>query len=346
MDELIKKFVLERISIYNFSNKYGIDQNELIEKLKKAGFLYAKPKTKASTIIDLKYASEEYLANDTIQAKEICAKYKIAHETFSKYMKDFVGIPIRNRVKANFNEFYFDSIDTEEKAYILGYYWADGCISYSPLDKTNPKNIYTIEMSLQGSDIEILDLIKKEFNTSRPILTGDVVTPKGNISTRCRLLVNSKHMWETLNSYGCTPRKSLTERFPKKTIFKTEDLIRHFIRGYFDGDGCVSYANKEHTVGTIQILGTESFLKSLLGYLPKETQNLTIRHNHNNENEVIRLINTSHNKACKILHYLYDNANVYLTRKYNRYVALCCSNTANEGSKNGESCDANTVLTN
>ena len=58
----------------------------------------------------------------------------------------------------------------------------------------------------------------------------------------------NKYFWNILNSYGCTPRKSLTLKFPDRDIFKSSDLIRHFIRGYFDGDGCFSRYIYSHTV--------------------------------------------------------------------------------------------------
>lgn len=347
---LVEMFVNERISIYNFSIKYKCTQEEIIKELKDAGFLYAKPRALANLIIDLKYASDEYLSDDRIQAQEICSKYKISHETFSKYMKDYIGIPIRARKKANFLETYFDKIDNENKAYFLGFMWADGYINSSPIDNEKPKNIYSIEITLQLRDKEILEKFRSELQTPRP-LKEDLSTTGIRKFPRCRLAVNSQHMWNTLNNYGCTPRKSLTEKFPNESIFiesdkySKEDLIRHFIRGYFDGDGCVSWANKEHTIPNIQLLGTYEFLTTALTYFPEGLRDLTIRHNHNNPGEVIRFVNTSNSKAKKFLHYIYKNSTIYLTRKYERYIALCCSNIANVEDKIGEGCDANTEVT-
>ena len=74
---------------------------------------------------------------------------------------------------------------------------------------------------------------------------------------KVKWIVQNKHLWNILNSYGCTPRKSLTLKFPDIKIFKSKDLIRHFIRGYFDGDGCISFSNKDHTKIFCNILGTE-----------------------------------------------------------------------------------------
>ena len=340
MENLINKFREERISIYDFSIKYKISQEEIIKELKSNGYLYAKPKTKTSLIIDLKDASDEYLSNDKIQAQEICKKYGLCHCTFSKYMKEYLNKPIRARVKSKFNDLYFDSIDTETKAYLLGFMYADGYISSTPIDDTKEKNVYTIELSLQESDIEILELMKKELQTPRPILR----CKNNHNNYKVRLIVNSMHMWNTLNNYGCTPRKSFTEKFPSEDIFKDKSLIRHFIRGYFDGDGCITYSNKNHKFAAFHMMGTYDFLLKVQEYFPENTGNLTIRHNHNNPEEEIRFISTSHNKAIKILKYLYDDSNIFLSRKYKRFRALCYYEITNEEDKVGEFCNENTEL--
>lgn len=266
---------------------------------------------------------------------EICNKYNIGYSSLSKYLKDYLHIKIEKRIKVKFNEHIFDSIDTEEKAYLLGFIFADGTISSYPLEE-GKKNIYTFELSLKADDYSHLEKLKYLLNTDRPILVSE---------NRCRLLVNSKHFWKTLNSYGCTPRKSLTLKFPSKSIFKDRSLIRYFIRGYFDGDGCISYSNKGHTSINMQLLGTKEFLDVLLTYLPKEFQDLTIRHNHNNVEEKTYFINTSKNKAYRFFKFLYLDSTIYLNRKYLRF-ARYHSNMIIEKDKFGEDCDVNTELTN
>lgn len=335
MNAITEEFLRTQESIYNLSKKYHISSEEIINQLREDGFLYAKKGAISKLIINLKYAADEYLVNENINIQEICKKYNVSHSTFPKYLKEYLGISIEKRVKSNFNDTIFDSIDTEEKAYWLGFIFADGTINSSPLEASKKKS-YTFELSLKESDFCHLEKLRKLLNTPRPILRSE---------NRCRLLVNSKHFWSTLNNYGCTPRKSLTLKFPDESIFKSKDLIRHFIRGYFDGDGCISYANKEHTILNMQLLGTKSFLQQLVYYLPEEFRNLTLRHNHNNENEETFLINTSNKKAYRFFKYLYKGSKIYLDRKYSRF-ARYHSNMIDERGENGEGCDANTVLTN
>ena len=334
MNAITEEFLRTQESIYNLSKKYHISSEEIINQLKGDGFLYAKKGAISKLIINLKYASDEYLANENINIQEICKKYNVSHSTFPKYLKEYLGINIEKRVKSNFNDTVFDSIDTEEKAYWLGFIYADGSISSSPLE-VGKKKSYTFELSLKESDFFHLEKLKELLNTPRPVLKSE---------SRCRLLVNSKHFWSTLNNYGCTPRKSLTLQFPDESIFKSKDLIRHFIRGYFDGDGCISYGNKEHTILNMQLLGTKSFLQQLVYYLPEEFRDLTLRHNHNNDNEETFLINTSNKKAYRFFKYLYENSKIHLDRKYSRF-ARYHSNMVDERGENGEGCDANTVIT-
>lgn len=64
------------------------------------------------------------------------------------------------------------------------------------------------------------------------------------------------------------PKKSLILKFPDKSIFKSKDLIKHFIRGYVDGDGSISYRNKNHSDINFNVLGTFEFLSEMQNHLP------------------------------------------------------------------------------
>lgn len=323
--EILNKFIEEKLSMYDFCLKYSIKQEELIKILQDNGYLYAHKGASTEKIINLKRASDEYLSNDTIYLEELCDKYHLSHSLLPKYLKEYLGIKIITRHKAKFNDVVFDTIDTEEKAYWLGFLYADGCLDSSPLDNSK-KSKFQIELSLKIEDKEHLSKFCKFLDTSM------IIT-----ETRCRCVVRSQHMWNILNSYGCTPKKSLTLEFPNLNIFKDTELIRHFLRGYFDGDGCVSYGNKEHTFLNIQLLGTKNFLEVYLKQCPEELQDLTLRHNHNNENESTMLFNTSHNKALIFLNYIYINSFIKLDRKFSRYFAHCNSDITEVGSKIGES---------
>ena len=107
---------------------------------------------------------------------------------------------------------------------------------------------------------------------------------------------------ETLNSYGCTPRKSLTLKFPSLNIFKDESLVWDFIRGYIDGDGCISYATKDHSKMLLSLLGTEDFLNSIQDVFSTK---YTLEYNHNDKNSKTRVLEIACRPGLNILHKLY-----------------------------------------
>ena len=286
--------------------------------------------------------ADEFL-NSSISLTKMAAREGTTRQTLAKHFRE-LGVEIINKQnRLKFDNTVFDCIDTEEKAYWLGFIFADGYISS---DSLKGKSRYLLEISLKASDKNHLDKFNKfmKHENASKVTIEDAKCGK-TICKRCRWYVANKHLWETLNSYGCTPRKSLTLKFPNESIFKSRDLIRHFIRGYFDGDGCISYANKEHTIPVYQILGTKEFLKVIMSYLNIEE---TLFHNHNNKKEVTMYIQASNRKAMYVLHKLYDNCSIYLNRKYERFIYFCRifekSNMLKQ-TNIGEGCDANTEIT-
>ena len=209
---------------------------------------------------------------------------------------------------------FFEIIDTEEKAYWLGFFYADGNISdMKSYLKKSGKYVYRMEVSLMASDIEHLNKLKNFLGYEKELK----ISKAGDRAERCRLYFNDKHMWNILNSYGCTPIKSLTLKFPNIKIFKNKNLIKDFIRGYIDGDGCISYCDKDHNEMTLRILGTKHFLENLQKQLPLEK-----------ENKLSKKINVydlsfQRGRGLYICNYLYKNAKVYLDRKYKRYKEYC-----------------------
>jgi DNA-binding transcriptional regulator WhiA len=118
----------------------------------------------------------------------------------------------------------FHVIDTEDKAYWLGFLYADGYIS-----KYNQ-----IEVSLSLEDIDHLKKLKKFVNTNTNIITDKY---------RCRLLFCSKEMVSDLAILGCVNNKSLILTFPTEEQVP-QNLLNHFLRGYVDGDGCLCCTEK------------------------------------------------------------------------------------------------------
>ena len=153
---------------------------------------------------------------------------------------------INTQNMTKFDETIFDKINSEEKAYWLGFLYADGAVG-------STRN--SVELSLKSSDIKHLEKFRDFLNFSI-----DKHIYQDNI--RCRICVTNKHLKESLISLGCTPKKSLTITFPSEQQVPKE-FQKDFIRGYIDGDGSVML-NTKHTAGRINILGTLDMLESII----------------------------------------------------------------------------------
>lgn len=236
-------------------------------------------------------------------AKILNINYTCVHKKLRK-----LGIHLYNyHNELKFDNTVFDVIDTEEKAYWLGFLFADGHVS---------STANTVELSLKGEDKEHLE----KYNTflrNKACIKTSKARCKNKEYTRCRCGVTNKHFHDTLVSLGCVPRKSLILKFPDLTIFSTLSLIRHFIRGYVDGDGCLSYTKSGRL--TIQILGTKEFLETLNSLLPVKALSYTKNPKHTNNTYCISFGCSSADCVAK---YLYEDSTIYLDRKYNRFCRL------------------------
>lgn len=206
--------------------------------------------------------------------------------------------------KYELNENFFKIIDTEKKAYYLGLLYADGYVSN--------KNML-VELTLHNQDVDVLNQFISELypNNDRPL---KLIRDK-----YYKLIVNSKKIVNDLKYHGCVQKKTFKLKFP---LTIPDNLIRHFIRGYFDGDGCV-YVN--NGVLNISLIGTIDFLNSIQKILMKECNlNETILDNrHPNRNNNIRALRYGGNIIInRIYHYIYDNTTIYLKRKKNKFIGI------------------------
>lgn len=254
-----------------------------------------------------KFTDEEFLA--AIEAKksikEMMELFKVGKGSIIKRLKKF-DIKLHNyHNEDKFDSTVFDSIDTEEKAYWLGFIYADGSIS-------SQTGKYSFELSLKGADIGHLHKFNSFMKYKGDNVKLNKTSCKNKTFDRCRWVIGNKHLWETLNNYGCVPNKSLVLEFPKEEIFKNKDLIRHFLRGYFDGDGCISISRKDQI--SCSVLGTKSFLEKYLEYCP---DNIGIQIKQPKGR--VSVFSYSTKRAIDFAEFLYSDSNVYLDRKYNRY---------------------------
>lgn len=313
---------LKTNSIDEVSKKYKIS----LEVLRLA--LSEKNKSKLKQkIIDM--AIQEYIDTPELDksASAISIKYGINRKTLIKYLKDR-GIDIsRTGSTVHFNYNAFNKIDSEESAYWLGFMYADGFIE----SKRNG-----IGLGVAIKDIEHMDKFcnflqypkGKYIIKSHQFGNANTKNKNGEEMYTVNTLIRNTILWNDLNNKGCVPNKSLILKFPSISIFESESLIRHFIRGYCDGDGCLSWSNKERTIPSINFVGTKDFLEGIQLYLGKGY----LMQKPNCSKFIYRLSYT-HTKAFNAANYMYHDSNIYLNRKYNIYTKYCA---ALKLGKNGE----------
>jgi|SRR5690606_34902794 len=205
-------------------------------------------------------------------------------------------------MKHYINHNFFETIDTEEKAYWLGFIAADGNIN---------ETHYSISLSLAEKDYD--HLIKFKESLSLDWLPKRKSKPKDFFNNKRQTeyisyvySFGSIKMYHDLLYYGIFPRKSLDLKPPQNL---SEGLIRHWIRGYFDGDGSV-YFDENHYL-RLGITGTFDILEFIsdfchLSLIPKINKNS------------YQILSGSM-KARDFLGFIYNNSTIFLERKKKLY---------------------------
>lgn len=193
----------------------------------------------------------------------------------------------------------FEKIETEEQAYWLGFLYADGYVAYQ--DWSNQ-----IELTLQERDYHHLEKFRNFIGNKN-------VLQYRQKQKAYRYSFKSKQIKENLISLGCTPRKSLTLTFPTKEQVP-DNLLRHFIRGYVDGDGCLTVYSRKNSM-RIEILGTMEFLSGL----QKRCNLFQCRIYAKPPTKIYRIMLGKQTTVKIICDWLYKDASIYLNRKYQKY---------------------------
>lgn len=197
-----------------------------------------------------------------------------------------------------YNKQFFNNIDTEEKAYWAGFIAADGNIR---------KDFLKLRIELNIQDYSHLEKFRKSITGNNPI--KESVRPNNH---SCYIDVNCKEMCLALNDLGITPKKSLTLDINIKKIPK--DLRRHFIRGYFDGDGSLNNYKREnynYLEWELSFISSNRFLNQILEELNKERKLYSCGNNY-------RFCFKSKKDIFEVIEYLYKDATIYLDRKYEK----------------------------
>lgn len=215
----------------------------------------------------------------------------------------------RKRKKYTLNEQFFTNIETwsNNHAYFFGWLASDGHIGLNG----------EVSLRLQETDIDILEKFKKLIQYTGPFRYGKsragFANKKYISKPQYGLSMCSFHLAESLRSLGLDSRKTYNLRFPK---WMPERLLSSFIKGYWEGDGCVTGKENIH----IDFVGNKHFCTELNQIIKNEI-NVTTYLGFNNKNTYwIRISGTC--QVVKFLNWIYKDDSLFLNRKYQKYVDL------------------------
>lgn len=263
---------------------------------------------------------------------EICNRYKKG-EKISSIRKDFSvskytilrylrmnNIPVRpdqftHSKKYKINQNYFDSINSEDKAYFLGLLFADGC--------NNPQE-HSIRIELQSRDKHILYEFRKKLQSTIPITFQNKKRRNSKAQNAYRLDMYNKHMSYQLENLGMMKNKHFKCDFPDIPAW----LHVHFIRGYFDGDGSVFSGIKKltHTPKfSFNITGNKLIVEKIQDILIENLglTRIKLQTRYKEKGNSTRAFCYNGNLQCiKIRNWLYKDATIYLKRKFNKFSSI------------------------
>ncbi len=175
-----------------------------------------------------------------------------------KYGLKFARKEMKYNPTKRIHNSYFKT-QSPEMAYILGFIAADGCLQ--------DDNGTRLSIILSEKDREHLEKIVNCLSYS-----GELHHSSSN--NACYFNIGSREIFNDLLSYGITPRKSLTLKWPDNL---EEKYYPDFIRGYFDGDGCIVMHGGNGELSSPQlcfsVLGTLDFLTEMKKYINHVTKN-------------------------------------------------------------------------
>ena len=299
------------LNITGLSKKYGysrgvirnwLKENNLYKKSGNYGVKYNWTSTQIENIIEL-YESGE--SAESIGKIYGCYDTTILDLLNRNDVKTERRREFHNFKKYDVNEEFFDIINSESKAYWLGFLLADGHVS------TDGKII----LALQSRDYDHLEKFRDAVSSNHPIHYREE-------DDAYFLNIGSRRMKESLYRKGFHNQKSLGFDVPKVVSEVPYDLENHFIRGYFDGDGSVGIYKQTHypdkPMYNFSIMGIKPFLDYISGVAGIYSQ---IKYDDRTQNMHF-LVTRSKKNIMKYKDFMYRDANIFMDRKHDIFIEI------------------------
>lgn len=214
---------------------------------------------------------------------------------------------------------YFDEIDTEEKAYWLGFAMADGCITQT--DKKYPANRFHFCLKNDNGELEHLRKFNSAINSDYEIKVRLVLNKKKDFESEiCELRINSKPFVQNLQKHGISMNKTGFEHIPGSV---PPHLKRHFIRGYYDGDGSLTKSKALRICSS-----SKRILEQINNAIESELGNefaFKIYEVNTYKKPFYTIDSRNSKKNRAFLSWMYSDSSIYLDRKHLRFLEVCPS---------------------
>lgn len=237
--------------------------------------------------------------------QSIAAGLGISHRTVYRYLTE-LGVSRRTATQSatryTLNHRYFADMDSEEPAYWLGFLAADGSVMHRPGQSV-------LSLMLSERDRGHVEKFREALGATAPV-NAYRQSDGSRRHASVRLQVVSEELCTDLARFGVAPGK--TTRLAPPDL--PAELMRHYYRGYFDGDGCISLrANGNWTASCI---GSRELMQGFASWLAAE---VGVHERIRADRTVWTWYYGGNRQVPRILSALYEDATVYLDRKYELY---------------------------
>lgn len=225
--------------------------------------------------------------------------------------------------KYQVNDNFFKEINSEEKAYLLGFFLADG--SYC-LGRKCTKS-YKFSIMLQKEDDNVIKLFKDNIIPDKQIQYKEAYIDKNNVKHKSTAFISwTSHIMNfDLEKFNIYPKKTydIHFNFPFEKI--PNEYLWDFIRGFFDGDGQISYSDITKQ-STFALYGTsEQFLSKLGDIFEKEFDVIKRVEPVKKSKMILYTLRFHAGNNRKLFFYklfikFYKNKKYYLFRKCNKFL--------------------------
>lgn len=249
---------------------------------------------------------KEYKEADKISMTVLASKYRYNIKKISEILKLVLKDEFKYKNKKQFNRHVFDEIDTEEKAYWLGFILADGYLH---------EERGTLHFSIGAKDYNHLVKFYEFIEGKEPVDEYIYPTTGGVGQLTYGMQLTDRNMADSLKRYGIFQAKSTKEQFNWSI---RPDLLRHYIRGYFDGDGCITKNKNICSLVSSKELcyAVKKYCQDVIGI----KFNPMYEYVKVKQGELYCFTLSSQFSALQFLDHIYKDSKVYLDRKYKLYL--------------------------